>query len=75
MPIQLKHYEAYNKALKTLWFSDKDNSQLLIQIIQKLIHKIEIGVDKVVVHYRVGKKIKRESEDSLFKIFKSSQLL
>lgn len=76
MPIQLKDYEAFNKALKTLWFSDQNNSQLLTQIIQKLIHKIEVGVNKVVVHYHVGKnKIKRESEDSLFKIFKSSQLI
>ena len=71
-PIQLKDYNSYNQTLKLLWLNCQDNPDLLTQVIQKLIHKIEVGADKVVIHYFVGKnKIKRESEDSLFKHFQS----
>ncbi len=71
-PIQLKDYKAYLQALKLIWINSQDNPDILTKVIQKLISKVEVGTEQVIIHYIVGRnKIKRESSDSLFKNFQS----
>ena len=49
------------KRLKSAWKEGMDSS-LKSKIIQKLIHKVEVGVDEVAIKFYVGEKyFKRES--------------
>lgn len=47
-------YQSFVSGLRELWFNA--NPATKSKIIQRLIHKVEVGVDSVVVHYNVDKR-------------------
>lgn len=69
--VNLNNYQSFVSDLRELWLNA--NSATKSKIIQRLIHKIEVGVDSVVVHYNVdkrnlGPKIKKpDSKSGIFK--------
>ena len=52
--VNLNDYQSFVSDLRELWLSA--NSTTKSKIIQSLIHKIEVDVDSVVVHYNVDKR-------------------
>ena len=52
--VNLNDYQSFVSDLKELWFNA--NSASKSKIIQRLIHKVEVGIDFVVVHYNVDKR-------------------
>lgn len=52
-PFTHKDFEAFREALKKLWQEAK-NAKLQSQLIQRLIHKIEISPSTVKIHYYAG---------------------
>lgn len=72
---KLGDYQGFVADLRKLWL--EANSEVKSKIIQRLIHKVEVGVDSVVVHYNVdkrnlGPKIKKPDSRSGF--FKNSSV-
>ena len=70
IPTEVKDYLKYTEALEKIWNSStKIDCEFKNKIIKKLISRIEVNDNGVVVHYHVGKnQIKKESlEDSFFK--------
>lgn len=69
--VSLNDYQSFVNDLRELWFNA--NSATKSKITQRLIHKVEVGVDSVVVHYNVdkrnlGPKIKKlDSRSGFFK--------
>ena len=52
--VSLNDYQSFLRDLRELWLNA--NSATKSKIIQRLIHKVEVGVDSVVVHYNVDKR-------------------
>lgn len=52
-PLALKDFETFRLVLKNLWVEAK-NAKLQSQLIQRLIHKIEISPNTVKIHYHSG---------------------
>jgi hypothetical protein len=50
----LKDFTAFSSGLRAVWATT--NSEIKSKIIQRLVHKIEVGEDLVVVHFNVGKR-------------------
>jgi hypothetical protein len=50
----LKDFTAFSSSLRAVWATT--NSEIKSKIIQRLVHKIEVGEDLVVVHFNVGKR-------------------
>ena len=69
--VSLNDYQSFVRDLRELWISA--NSATKSKIIQRLIHRVEVGVDSVVIHYNVdkrnlGPKIKKpDSKSGFFK--------
>jgi site-specific DNA recombinase len=55
VPVELKDYEQFVKAMKVLWFNPESNAELKEKIIKKFIARIEIDVDKIFIDYWMGK--------------------
>ena len=70
IPAEIKDYRKYTEILDKIWSSTKKRDcEFKNKMIKRLISKIEVSNEGVVVHYHVGKnQIKKESlEDSFFK--------
>lgn len=65
VPVELKDYKIFLKAIKVLWFNPKSSSELKEKIVRKIIARIEIDTDKVYVEYWVGKGHFRREINSL----------
>ena len=52
-PMALKDFEVFHIALKKLW-DDAKNAKLQSQLIQRLVHKIEVGPKVVKIHFHSG---------------------
>jgi site-specific DNA recombinase len=71
IPVELKDYAHFLKAMKLMWFDPRSNSELKEKLIKKFVARIEIDIDEVLVEYWVGQgHFKREGKES--KIFGSS---
>jgi DNA invertase Pin-like site-specific DNA recombinase len=55
VPVELKDYEQFVKAMKVMWFNPESNAELKEKIIKKFIARIEIDVDKIFIDYWMGK--------------------
>ena len=55
IPVELKEYQEFLKAMALLWLDPQTNSELKERIIKKLISRIEIDNDSADVHFFVGK--------------------
>ena len=51
---KLNEYDEFVQSLRKLWMTA--SSDMKSRIIKRLIHKIEVGVDSVVIHYNVDKR-------------------
>ena len=59
-PASLKDYDRFREGLKKLFLSS--DPKIKAQVIEKMVHKVEVGIDSVKVHYFVGQShIARES--------------
>lgn len=59
-PASLESFDRFRESLKSVFKSS--DPKIKSQVIEKLIHKVEVGVDSVKVHYYVGKgHVSRES--------------
>ncbi|MFG1485612.1 recombinase family protein [Halobacteriovorax sp. RZ-1] len=70
--VNLNDYQSFISDLRELWLNAKSATKS--KIIQRLIHKIEVGVDSVVVHYNVDKRnlgLKIKKPDSKSGFFKN----
>jgi DNA invertase Pin-like site-specific DNA recombinase len=55
VPVELKDYEQFVKAMKVMWFNPESNSDLKEKIVKKFIARIEIDVDSITVDFWMGK--------------------
>lgn len=55
MPAALEDYKALLATVKR-GFEEKSTVDWRSKLIRQLIHKIEIGTDRVIIHYRIGQK-------------------
>ena len=55
IPVELKEYQEFLKAMALLWLDPQSNSEFKERIIKKLVSRIEIDNDSVDVHFFVGK--------------------
>jgi len=68
VPVELKDYEHFVKAMKGLWFSPESNAELKEKIIKKFIAHIEVDVDSIAIDFWMGKGFyQRESRGMDFK--------
>lgn len=68
VPVELKDYEQFVKAMKLLWFNPESNAELKEKIIKKFIARIEIDVDLIAIDFWMGKGFfQRESRGLDFK--------
>ena len=65
VPVALKDYEQFVKAMKGLWFDPESNAELKEKIIKKFIARIEIDVDKIFIDYWMGKGFYQRESRSL----------
>jgi len=65
VPVELKDYEQFVKAMKVLWFNPESNAEFKEKIIKKFIARIEIDVDKIFIDYWMGKGFYQRESRSL----------
>ncbi len=65
VPVELKDYEQFVKAMKVMWFNPESNAELKERIIKKFIARIEIDVDKIFIDYWMGKGFYQRESRSL----------
>ncbi len=49
---KFNEYDEFVQSLRKLWMTA--SSDMKSRIIKRLIHKVEVGADSVVIHYNVG---------------------
>lgn len=65
VPVELKDYEQFVRAMKLMWFNPESNAELKERIIKKFIARIEIDVDKIFIDYWMGKGFYQRESRSL----------
>jgi site-specific DNA recombinase len=65
VPVELKDYEQFVKAMKVMWFNPESNAELKEKIIKKFIARIEVDVDKIFIDYWMGKGFYQRESRSL----------